>query len=381
MEKLKEIKIHILASPHPQFDEILDFPPEGVNYKVNRVKTSYHGWVTEHKILLHGILMNLFPLPRMTYTKTDEDIDLIHSTRGILQIKPGKPWIVDCESGGIFTSFNYPILKNFMVKKIIKNALSSKKCKKILPQSEAAKNDLLKAIDCRGFEDKIEVLYLAMRPCKKKKINRKDNKIVLSFVGRGFYGKGTHDLLKAYEILIKKYKNLELKIKGDDFPEKYKNLEKLPGLKLIKGFFPRDKLFDEMYLSSDIFVLPTHQDNYGVVFLEAMSAGLPIIGTENMTVPELINDGKNGFLIKSPYSWENYIPYGKIEKLKKDWEKIHPKIVKQLVEKISILIKNKRLREQMGKESKKMIEDEDGKFSITKRNKQLKKIYEESLSK
>ena len=33
----------------------------------------------------------------------------------------------------------------------------------------------------------------------------------------------------------------------------------------------------------------------------------------------------------------------------------------------------------MGKESRKMIEDENGKFSITKRNKQLRKIYEEAL--
>lgn len=377
MEKQKEIKVHILASPHPQFDEILDFPPKGVKYKINRVKTAYHGWVTEHKIMLHSVLMNLLPIPRMTHTKIDKDTDLIHSTRGILQIKPKKPWIVDLESGEIFTSFNWNALKNPIVKRIITNSLRSKKCKKILPQSGAANKTLHMAIDCSKFEDKIEVLYLAMRPCKKKKIKRKDNKIVLSFIGKGFYGKGTHDLLKAYEILIKKYKNLELKIKGDEFPEKYKNLKKLPGLKLIKGFFPRDKLFEKMYLSSDIFVLPTHQDNYGVVFLEAMSAGLPIVGTENMTVPELIEDGKNGFLIKSTYSWENYVPYGKRKKLLEDWKRIHPEIVKQLVEKLSILIENKKLREKMGKESRRMIEK--GKLSIKERNKKLEKIYREAL--
>jgi len=324
---------------------------------------------------LHGFLMNLLPIPRMT--KTNTNADLIHSTRGILQIKPQKPWIIDLESGGIFTSFNYKSLKNPITKRIIIKALSSKKCKKILPQSEAAKNDLFKAIDCSKFKDKVEVLYLAMRPCEKKKIDRKDNKIVLSFIGRGFYGKGSHDLLKAYEILTKKYKNLELKFKGDEFPKEYKNLKKLPGLKLIKGFFPRDKLFDEMYLSADIFVLPTHQDNYGVVFLEAMSAGLPVVGTENMTVPELINDRKNGFLIKSPYSWENYIPYGKEKELLRYWQRIHPEIIEQLVEKLSILIENKKLREKMGKESRRMIEE--GRLSIKERNKKLRRIYEEAL--
>ena len=173
MKKEKEIKVHILASPHPQFDEILDFPPEGVKYKINRIKTSYHGWFTEKKIELHTMLLNILPIPRMTHTKTNKDIDLIHSTRGILQIKSKKPWIVDLESGEIFTSFNWEAMKNPIVKKIIINSLSSKKCKKILPQSEAANKTLHMAIDCSKFEGKIEVLYLAMRPCEKKKINRK----------------------------------------------------------------------------------------------------------------------------------------------------------------------------------------------------------------
>jgi len=379
MEK-KTIKVHILASPHPQFDEILDFPPEGVKYEIDRVKTSYHGWFTEKKIALHGKLMSIFPIPRMTHTKTKAD--LVHSTRGILQIKQKKPWIIDLESGGIFVSFRFSALRNPLTKKIIGNALKSRKCKKILPQSEAAKKNLMKVVDCSKFRDKIEVLYLAMRPCNKKKINRKDKRIILSFIGKEFYGKGGHDLLKAYEILTKKYKNLELKFKGD-IPKKYLPLaKKLKGLKIINEYFSRDKLFDEMYLSSDIFVLPTHSDNYGVVFLEAMSAGLPLVGTTSFTVPELIEDGKNGFLIKTPYSWENYLDKKNklnTKKIVKDWEKSHPEIVKQLVEKLSILIENKRLREKMGENGRKMIEDENGKFSISKRNRQLRKIYEEAL--
>jgi len=373
----QNMNIHILASPHPQFDEILDFPPKRIKYKINRIKTPYHGWITENKIKLHNRIMSVLPLPRMTRTKTDAD--LIHSTRGIIQIRPKKPWIVDLESGGVFTSFNYRSMKRPLVKKMIKDALSSKRCKRILPQSEAAKKDLLKAIDCNKFKDKIEVLYLAMRPCKKKRTPRKDKKVKLSFIGKTFYGKGGHDLLRAYEILTKKYDNLELKIKGDA-PKKYRNLN-LPGLKFIEGHFPRDELFDKMYFDADIFVLPTHTDNYGVVFLEAMSTGLPIVGTTSFTVPELIDDGKNGFLIKTPYTWENYLPKGKGDfphkRFINDIEKEHPEIIKQLVEKLSILIEDKKLREKMGKEGRKMIEE--GRLSIKERNKKLKRIYEEAL--
>jgi len=374
------IKVYIMASPHPQFDEILDFPPKGVEYVVNRVKTSYHGWITENKIKLHNMLLSVLPVPRMAKINTDADI--IHSTRGIIQLKAQKPWIVDLESGGVFTSFNYKAMQNPLVRRIILSALISKKCKKILPQSEAARKDFEIAMgkDYEKIRNKVEVLYLAMRPCKRKRPKRNDKKVKLSFIGEKFYGKGGQDVLRAYSILTKKYKNIELKFKGK-VPERYKNL-KIPGLKFVEGFFPRDELFDKMYLDADIFVLPTHTDNYGVVFLEAMSAGLPVVGTTSFTVPELIENGKNGFLIKTPYSWENYLPEKRggdfqYKKFEKDTNRIHPEIVNQLVEKLSILIENKRLREKMGKESRKLIED--GKLSIKERNKKLGRIYEEAL--
>jgi len=377
---VKKIKVQLLASPHPQFDEIIEFPPEGVEYKINRVKTQYHGWFTENRIRLHQKLISIFPLPRMTSTKSDADI--IHSTRGIIQIKQKKSWIVDLETGHIFTSFNWKAMQNPIVKKIIMNALMSKNCKKILPQSEAAKENFRLAIGEENFnkiKDKVEVLYLALRSHKKKKINRKDRNIVLSFVGRSFYGKGGPNLLKAYEILTKKYKNLRLKYKGY-IPEEWQDFaKKLSGLELVEGHFSRDKLFEKMYLSSDIYVMPTSKDNYGVVFLEAMSAGLPIVSTTSFTVPEIVKDGKNGFLVKTDLTHENYFPYGKGQKYLKDVRRIDKNIVDQLVEKLSILIEDKKLREKMGRAGKKMIEDKNGKFSIEKRNKKLRKIYEEAL--
>jgi glycosyltransferase involved in cell wall biosynthesis len=47
----------------------------------------------------------------------------------------------------------------------------------------------------------------------------------------------------------------------------------------------------------DLFVLPTHQEALGTSFIEAMAAGLPVIGTAVDGVPEVIDDGVNGLLI------------------------------------------------------------------------------------
>jgi glycosyltransferase involved in cell wall biosynthesis len=375
----KSIRVYILASPHPQFDEIIDFPPKGVKYEINRIKSQYHGWFTEKKIAIHGMILKFLPLPRMIHSKTNADI--VHSTRGIIQIFQEKPWIIDLESGGVFTSFNYGAMQNPITKRIIMASLSSKNCKKILPQSEAARKDFEKVLgkDYEKIKNKVEVLYLAMRPCEKKRIKH-GKKFIISFIGKEFYSKGGQDVLRAYEILSGKYKNLELRFKSD-IPEEYRNL-KLHGLKIIEGHFPREKLFDMMYLEADAFVLPTTSDNFGVVYLEAMSAGLPVIGTTSFTVPEIIEDGKNGFVIKSRYSWENYFTAGKnldMKKYSRDTKREHPEIIRQIVDKVSYLIENPKTAEKMGREGRKMIED--GKFSIKERNKKLSRIYEEALKK
>jgi glycosyltransferase involved in cell wall biosynthesis len=364
----KKIKVQLLASPHPQFDEVIDNPPEGVQYKVNRIKAQYHGWICENRITWHKRLMKILPIPRMAHTKTDADV--VHSTRGIIQVMQKKPWIVDLECGHIFTSFNWKAIQSPVVRKIIMNSLMSKKCKRILPQSEAARKSFVRAIGPKNYakiKNKVEVLYLAIRPCA-----------ILSLLGRSFYGKGMPHMLKAYEILTKKYDNLVFRYKGM-LPPRWEDFAKsLPGFEhMTDKHLSRDELFDKMYLTSDIYVMPTNKDNYGVVFLEAMSAGLPIVATTSFTVPELVEDGVTGFLIKTNLTHENY--YDRVDQYNKDIRKVNMNIVKQLVEKLSILIENKELREKMGKTARAKIEDENNKLNINCRNKRLREIYEEAL--
>ena len=51
------------------------------------------------------------------------------------------------------------------------------------------------------------------------------------------------------------------------------------------------------YSEADIFVLPSRYEPFGIVFAEAMSFGLPIVATRVGGIPELVEDGENGFLV------------------------------------------------------------------------------------
>jgi len=55
----------------------------------------------------------------------------------------------------------------------------------------------------------------------------------------------------------------------------------------------------EWYARSDILVLPSLWEGYGIVLLEAMSFGLPVIATRVGGIPEIVSDGRNGLLVEA----------------------------------------------------------------------------------
>lgn len=64
-----------------------------------------------------------------------------------------------------------------------------------------------------------------------------------------------------------------------------------------RGYIADEIKRTELYRGADIFIFPTHRDVFGLVLLHAMAEGLPIIASLEGTIPEIIQDGVNGFLI------------------------------------------------------------------------------------
>ncbi|HSC70723.1 MAG TPA: glycosyltransferase family 4 protein, partial [Candidatus Methylomirabilis sp.] len=62
------------------------------------------------------------------------------------------------------------------------------------------------------------------------------------------------------------------------------------------GTIPRRQLL-ERYRQAAIFCLPSRQEGFGIVFLEAMACGKPIVAARAAAVPETVADGENGFLV------------------------------------------------------------------------------------
>lgn len=61
-------------------------------------------------------------------------------------------------------------------------------------------------------------------------------------------------------------------------------------------FVGKQQDMEEIYAISDLFLLPSEYESFGLAALEAMAAGSPVITTNAGGLPEIIEDGKNGFL-------------------------------------------------------------------------------------
>lgn len=228
---------------------------------------------------------------------------------------------------------NYNHLEESPVKKIIDKLLINK-WDKIVAISEFTKKEIIEKFDVSP--EKIEVSYIGVQKNKyfpkekdQKLINKYSlqKKTALLFLGGLKKRKNVSFLID----LIKEIHNRNIILlicgsgeEGAFLKEKVINLG-LENQVKFTGFIREDEKND-YYNLADIMLFPTLKEGFGLLPVEAGLCGKPTIASRVAAVPEVIIDGKTG-LLASPND-------------KEDW-----------LDKISLLIKDKKLRENLGKNS------------------------------
>jgi len=126
-----------------------------------------------------------------------------------------------------------------------------------------------------------------------------DKELVLLHVGRITKEKSVGILIKAANTLKEDGRQFKLVIAGKGPAlSSLKREAKLLGIDdcvSFAGFVP-DKELPKYYASADAFVTASPVETEGIVMLEAMASGLPVIGTDAGAIPEIVRDGANGFV-------------------------------------------------------------------------------------
>jgi len=200
---------------------------------------------------------------------------------------------LDIDASGFFGVL-LPLYKKIFLSHVIKNANAISVLTKDYQTLISKKYNVPK--------DKISIIPNGTY-FKAKNTSREDlhKPIRLLFVGRLSVQKNVPLLIKALHTCIYKYKlPLHLKIAGDgekkaEIKRLIKKLKLEKYVSMLGSVAPND--LAHIYSSSDIFILPSHNESFGTVIIEAMASGVPVIATNISGVKNIITNNFNGILV------------------------------------------------------------------------------------
>src|SRR3989339_964378 len=164
-----------------------------------------------------------------------------------------------------------------------------------------------------GFPpEKLVVHYTGIIPQNynfNEKSYRFGEKSKIIFVGRFVEKKGIEDLLRATRVIVEEYPNVELHVVGDGDAIYKKNIKELAKRLGVANFIKFEGMLThqntlELFYGMHLMVQPSKKapngdtDDLPFVLLEGQASGLPVVSTDHVGIPDGIDNGKTGFIVK-----------------------------------------------------------------------------------
>lgn len=189
--------------------------------------------------------------------------------------------------------------------------LTLKKSDFLLTHSEGHRSEMASEINIST--DRIRVIPLALpskQPAIKTTFRQQSmNKTNFFFIGRFEKRKGIDLVLEAIPKVLEKNRNVEFVLAGKDFNRRYET----QFWDAHGGRYKENVNFageidnetrDKLYETCDVFLAPSRYESFGLIYLEAMQVGKPVIGGRVASIAEIIEDGQTGYLVSTSHSDE-----------------------------------------------------------------------------
>ncbi len=371
---------------HPFYRDLLRASPEGYRAigsdQSVKSESNLRHVTAQGKSWTHGAKLRAVKIagyPKLYSIKKPAECKFTHAAQYLL-FNSG-PYATDFEDASAFSWYDHRVLSLPWTRQIIKRSLNNKNCRAILPWTQAAKESLLTSIPKGAWHEKTEVLYPCLDASKFTVPHRKDNDVVeFLFVGNSLTLKGGAETIEAFKLLQKTH-DVRLTVITKFTPEEFEKYGHIPGVQLLTKV-PQEEL-DAAYERADAFIMPSHYDTFGLVFLEAMARGLPCIATDQFATPEIIEHGKTGLLIDNCISRfdKNFKPirtHTPPDFMIKALATPPPKSVSDLHDAMAQLADSASMRRKFGQAGRASVES--GRFSMSTRRKETKRIYDAAFA-
>lgn len=314
-------KVYVLTYPHENISDIKNIPvftAPTLNIKG-----------------LRGFLFSISATLKLLRIIRKYKIDLIHAhyvmppglIAVICSMLSGTKTAITIHGSDIFVLARKPLLKS-VIKFILKRS------DYVFVVSDSLRENVLK-LDIEGLEDKLSITYNAVdverfKPDQtstfKEEVHINPQKPVVLFVGNLVWQKGVEYLIRAKEFMKV---DAEIVIVGDGpLLEELKAIvefEKMEGITFTGARTDIEKIMP----AADVVVVPSVSESFGIVVLEAMASGKPVIATNVGGIPEVVNK-ETGVLV-------------------------NPEDPVGLAEAIDKILEDKELKEKMGKTAREQV--------------------------
>jgi len=293
------------------------------------------------------------------------DVVHTHTTKagilGRLAAKQAKvAHVIHSPHGHIFHSYFNPVLIKLYV---WLERVASRWSQKTITLTEKEKREYL-ALGI-GTPDEYQCIYNGIetdkyfnqdfdREALRKRMNIPVASIILVTVGRLVPVKGCRYLLEAVASIKRQgFDDMHCLIIGDGvLKEELENKTRELEISSQVNFLGHQEDIMPYLMISDVFVLPSLNEGFGLVIVEAMAAGLPVVATRVGGVPEIIMDGESGKLVA-------------------------PGDSEDLAKGILALLQDRQHLKNIGNHNRQRAQKE---FSLERMNAQVKQLYQEVLA-
>ncbi|RLI12685.1 glycosyltransferase family 1 protein [Candidatus Bathyarchaeota archaeon] len=134
----------------------------------------------------------------------------------------------------------------------------------------------------------------------KRRYGIKPNERIILFVGRLVPQKGVDTLIKAVPLIVQQHRDVRILIAGDGWSRNYlEELARSMGLGDRIRFlgFISDWELEDLMVTADVLVVPSIYEPFGIVALEGMAAGTPVVATNIGGLSEIIEHDRTGVLV------------------------------------------------------------------------------------
>ena len=134
----------------------------------------------------------------------------------------------------------------------------------------------------------------------RRELGLKHDQPLLVFAAMDFEGKGLRSLFNA--VALMRNRNARVLVLGSGKQGRFSRLAKKLDISERVFFLGRRSDIQRYYGAGDLFVLPTIYEPFGLVHLEALACGLPVVTTATAGGADVIEEGVNGYVIPSAHA-------------------------------------------------------------------------------